>query len=125
MLLLHGWKLPRSLTPALLLLACFASALLFNVNSSWRWDLVTTVWRTQSRTSTIPKKLWYKLGPKGLNDDTRSWTDSCIQKNPDYAVQFMTDSSADNWVERTFNASHPDLVQLYLGFRSSSSLHIP
>ena len=65
----------------------------------------------------IPKKLWYKLGPSGLNPDTTQWTDSCIHANPDYNATFLTDTSADAWVADTFGATHPDLVVSYRDLR--------
>lgn len=61
----------------------------------------------------IPKKIWYKLGPSGLSDDTRNWTESCTQSNPDYETVFMTDESGDEWVQKTF-AWRPDIVDSYL-----------
>ncbi|ROT39588.1 hypothetical protein SODALDRAFT_377529 [Sodiomyces alkalinus F11] len=64
--------------------------------------------------SGIPKKLWYKLGPKGLNEKTQAWTDSCIKNNTDYEAVFLNDSAADTYVIRTFGESDPDLVDLYL-----------
>lgn len=62
----------------------------------------------------IPKKIWYKLGPKGQNDDIREWTGSCISQNPDYSFEFMTDTSADAYVEKTFSSTRPDIVEVYL-----------
>ncbi|KAF2276651.1 uncharacterized protein EI97DRAFT_449987 [Westerdykella ornata] len=70
----------------------------------------------------IPKLLWYKLGPKGLNEDTRAWTESCIELNPTYTAEFMTDEAADAYVKNTF-ASRSDIddrtvssiVESYLG----------
>lgn len=64
--------------------------------------------------SGIPKKIWYKLGPKGKNDDIRAWTGTCIEQNPDYAHEFVDDAWADAWVERTFAADRPDVVDVYL-----------
>ncbi|TLS24471.1 hypothetical protein PpBr36_08984 [Pyricularia pennisetigena] len=61
----------------------------------------------------IPKKLWFKLGPKGLDDNTRAWSESCIKANPTYEVSFMNDASADDWVKEKFGKTHPDLVELY------------
>lgn len=69
--------------------------------------------------SRIPKKLWFKLGPKGLNDNTREWTNSCINNNKDYEVNFMTDTSSDVYVHRRFQSSRPDLVEIYHGLNSS------
>jgi mannosyltransferase OCH1-like enzyme len=55
---------------------------------------------TVEQAVTIPKKMWYKLGPKGLSELTRGLTDRCIEINPGYEVVFMTDSSAARYVER-------------------------
>ncbi|KAJ4387596.1 hypothetical protein N0V93_008192 [Gnomoniopsis smithogilvyi] len=64
----------------------------------------------------IPKKIWYKLGQKGLSHDATVWTATCMEKNPGYAVEFMTDSTADAWVQKTF-AHRPDLVETYLALQ--------
>ncbi|KAF2748544.1 glycosyltransferase family 32 protein, partial [Sporormia fimetaria CBS 119925] len=64
--------------------------------------------------SGIPKKLWFKLGPAGLNDNTRKWTSSCIQSNPDYRVEFMTEASGDAFVIQTFSSTRPEIVATYL-----------
>ncbi|KAH8668680.1 hypothetical protein BX600DRAFT_510750 [Xylariales sp. PMI_506] len=63
--------------------------------------------------TTIPKKLWYKLGPSGLNAETREWTRSCIEGNPGYQAEFFTDASGDAYVEKMF-ADRPDIVSSYL-----------
>jgi alpha 1,6-mannosyltransferase len=63
--------------------------------------------------SEIPKIIWYKLGPHGLSEDTRRWTDSCIHSNPEYDAHFMTDGSSDDYVRKHF-ASRPDIVENYL-----------
>lgn len=70
--------------------------------------------KSQSNTE-IPKKIWYKLGPKGLDAKTRAWTDSCIKANPGYNVSFMNDDTADTYVKEKFGKKYPDLVELYLG----------
>jgi mannosyltransferase OCH1-like enzyme len=62
----------------------------------------------------IPKTLWYKLGPAGLNNQTQEWTDSCIKNNPTYQPKFLTDEQADVYVADTF-AYRPDIVETYLG----------
>lgn len=61
----------------------------------------------------IPKKIWYKLGPKGLSKQARNWTNSCLANNPDYEAVFLTDDSADVWVQETFGTDRPDIVQVY------------
>ncbi|EMD91556.1 glycosyltransferase family 32 protein [Bipolaris maydis ATCC 48331] len=63
----------------------------------------------------IPKLLWYKLGPKGLSEEARNWTDSCIKGNPEYRAHFMMDESGDEYVRKTF-AFRPDIVNTYLAF---------
>ncbi|USP74370.1 glycosyltransferase family 32 protein [Curvularia clavata] len=63
----------------------------------------------------FPKLLWYKLGPKGLSDEAREWTDTCIKNNPEYKATFMTDESGDEYVRKTF-AFRPDIVDTYLSF---------
>ncbi|CAN9173837.1 unnamed protein product [Alternaria alternata] len=61
----------------------------------------------------IPKLIWYKLGPRGLSEEARNWTDSCIKPNPEYEARFMTDESSDEYVRKTF-ASRPDIVDNFL-----------
>ncbi|KAH8908311.1 hypothetical protein BR93DRAFT_876274 [Coniochaeta sp. PMI_546] len=43
----------------------------------------------------------------------RQWTESCINNNPAYRLEYMTDHSADDYVKQTF-AAHPDIVNTYL-----------
>ncbi|KAJ0115770.1 lpha-mannosyltransferase och1 [Diaporthe amygdali] len=62
----------------------------------------------------IPKRIWYKLGPKGKSQQIEEWTQSCIKQNPTYRYEFFSDPSADYWVEKTFSASRPDIVEAYL-----------
>ncbi|KAI3395444.1 hypothetical protein diail_1307 [Diaporthe ilicicola] len=61
----------------------------------------------------IPKKIWYKLGPKGLSDDARGWTKTCISQNPEYHAEFLTDQSADEFVQDRYK-SRPDIVDTYM-----------
>jgi len=62
----------------------------------------------------IPKLIWYKLGPMGLSADTKKWTDTCIEGNPEYRAVFMTDESADEYVKKAY-VMRPDVVENYLG----------
>lgn len=74
----------------------------------------------------IPKKIWYKLGPKGLSEEMKEWTASCIDQNPDYQAAFLTvspfppdltlkmdapetndESSRTNWPKITSNRPSP------------------
>ena len=61
----------------------------------------------------MPKIMWYKLGPLGLSEDARGWTDSCIKTNPVCEPRFMTDEDSDEYVRKSF-ASWPDIVENYL-----------
>lgn len=61
----------------------------------------------------IPEKLWYKLGPKGLSEDSRKFIEDCLTKNPTYRFEFMTDDTSDLYVKRNF-AHRPDIVETYL-----------
>ncbi|USP76605.1 glycosyltransferase family 32 protein [Curvularia clavata] len=63
----------------------------------------------------IPRLIWYKLGPKGISNEVRNWTDTCIKGNPEYQAHFITDESGDDYVRKTF-AFRPDIVQTYLAF---------
>lgn len=69
---------------------------------------------SQTPISSIPKIIWYKLGPLGLNDDTQHWTESCIAANPDYDVQFLTDEDAEDFVYTAFS-NRPDILEAYFG----------
>ncbi|EOA85749.1 hypothetical protein ACJQWK_03077 [Exserohilum turcicum] len=68
---------------------------------------------TDAQQSEIPKLIWYKLGPNGLSEDARNWTNSCIQNNPTYEARFITDESGDEYVRKAF-AFRSDIVDSYL-----------
>lgn len=61
----------------------------------------------------IPEKLWYKLGPNGMSNELRGYTDSCVTKNPTFQFEFMTDISGDEFVKHHFT-SYPNIVQNFL-----------
>lgn len=61
---------------------------------------------------TIPKKIWFKLGPKGINDNIHKWTETCIQQNPEYEARYLTDAQADAFVNTAF-ADRPDILDTY------------
>lgn len=63
--------------------------------------------------SLIPKKIWYKVGPKGLSDQSKEWMDTCLLKNPSYTAEIMTDASGDEYVRKHF-ASRPDILETFL-----------
>lgn len=57
--------------------------------------------------------MWYKLGAKGLSDEARNWTDTRIRQNPDWQATFLTDASADDWVQNSYASTRPDIVEVY------------
>lgn len=61
----------------------------------------------------IPEKIWYKVGPKGLSDQSHEWLDDCLHKNPAHSAQIMTDLTGDQYVEQNFG-HRPDIVHAYL-----------
>ena len=61
----------------------------------------------------IPEKIWYKLGPRGVSQKAREWIDSCLDQNPTYKPEFMTDLSGDEYVKERF-AHRPDIVASFL-----------
>ncbi|KAJ6284672.1 glycosyltransferase [Bipolaris maydis] len=67
----------------------------------------------QQQAAEIPKLIWYKLGPNGLSDDARAWTDTCIKNNTGYKAHFLTDEDSDAYVRKTF-AFRQDIVDTYL-----------
>lgn len=74
----------------------------------------------QAPVDDIPKQIWYKLGPAGLTDKTRKWTDGCVRANPDHVVHFMSDPNADDYVKSRFRATHPELVDMFLKLKGWS-----
>ncbi len=111
-----GWQ--RTLSSKRFL--CFSFAALFLIlylgyhsNNASRYPLHPLAPSIASSTG-IPKKIWYKLGRYGLEEDFQNWTDTCITQNPDYHPTFLTDESADTWVRKHF-ASRPDIVSIYTG----------
>lgn len=66
--------------------------------------------------SWIPEKLWYKLGPQGLKDELRHYTDSCITKNPTFQPEFLTDETGDQFVREHF-AAYPAILDGFLSIR--------
>jgi alpha 1,6-mannosyltransferase len=73
----------------------------------------TTATTPTSTATAIPEKIWYKLGPKGLSDDAQGWINTCLNKNPTYRHEFLTDATGDYYVTEYFSQSH-DIVETYL-----------
>jgi alpha 1,6-mannosyltransferase len=66
-----------------------------------------------SSVSAIPEKIWYKLGPKGLSDDSKQWIGDCLMKNPTYRFEALTDDTGELYVKKYYD-SRPDIVETYL-----------
>lgn len=105
------WAIKYSHTSALGVVVV-ASLLLYTL-----WGLVddqpagtSAAWQTSAD---MPRKIWYKLGPKGLSKDAREWADGCMARNPGYEAGYMTDENTDDWVRESFRG-RPDVVQSYL-----------
>lgn len=60
----------------------------------------------------IPQKFWYKLGPKGLSDDSLEHINTCLEKNPTYRREFLTDTSGDHYVREYFSHRR-DIVDVF------------
>ncbi|KAE8355941.1 hypothetical protein BDV28DRAFT_128145 [Aspergillus coremiiformis] len=65
-----------------------------------------------SQTPKIPEKIWYKVGPKGQNDQAREWMEDCLRKNPAYRSEILTDHTAELFVKEHF-AFRPDIIETY------------
>ncbi|KAK2630004.1 hypothetical protein QTJ16_000824 [Diplocarpon rosae] len=63
--------------------------------------------------TSIPQKLWYKSGPKGVSDEAAQWMESCLGKNPSLRREILTDQSGDTYVKESY-AHRPDIVSIYL-----------
>ncbi|CAG8159500.1 unnamed protein product [Penicillium nalgiovense] len=61
----------------------------------------------------IPEKIWYKVGPKGLSDQSHEWLHDCLHKNPAHRAQIMTDDTGDQYVQQNYG-DRPDIVDTYL-----------
>lgn len=87
-----------------------------HISTAIGWLLPIAPTQSLQTPAGIPEKLWYKLGPKGLTDDLRRYTDSCISSNPTFQYEFLTDESGDHFVRDHF-ASHPNVVDGFLAIR--------
>ncbi|CZR65291.1 related to alpha-1,6-mannosyltransferase [Phialocephala subalpina] len=63
--------------------------------------------------SSIPEKIWYKVGPKGISTEAREWMNTCLEKNPTFEHEILTDSLADTYVIERF-VHRPEIVETYL-----------
>ncbi|KAH7409025.1 initiation-specific alpha-1,6-mannosyltransferase [Cadophora sp. MPI-SDFR-AT-0126] len=61
----------------------------------------------------IPPKLWYKAGPKGITEVSGQWINTCLWRNPSYRREILTDFSAETYV-KSFYSHRPDVLEVYL-----------
>ncbi|KAF7953436.1 uncharacterized protein EAE97_000835 [Botrytis byssoidea] len=66
----------------------------------------------------FPKKLWYKVGPQGVSDEAKRFRHHCLDINPGYTYEVLTDAFADEYVWTWFS-HRPDILDTYF------SLSIP
>ncbi|KAI6382178.1 hypothetical protein MCOR25_000769 [Pyricularia grisea] len=67
---------------------------------------------TKAVPDTIPKKLWYKIGPAGLRKDLKPYVKSCLT-NPGYDFEFLTDTSGDEFVREHYSWN-PNIINTFL-----------
>ncbi|KAJ5336783.1 Glycosyltransferase [Penicillium brevicompactum] len=77
---------------------------------------IQTQTQTQKHGPSIPPKLWYKTGPKGLSDQSETWLRECLHKNPLHDTQILTDETGDEYVSYHY-AHRPDIVYTYLALQ--------
>ncbi|KAL9616962.1 MAG: hypothetical protein Q9160_008232 [Pyrenula sp. 1 TL-2023] len=83
------------------------------LNSAQHLQATTTPKQNHPLATAIPEKIWYKLGPRGITPEAREWINSCLNKNPTYSVEYMSDAAADIYVKEKF-AHRPDIVEAFL-----------
>lgn len=87
--------------------------LYFLQSSHTSWSFTSRLTTASHEDQEIPYKIWYKVGPRGLTDETRGWTQTCIGLNSDAEHGFITDDQGDEWVARVF-ADNAMVVHTYL-----------
>ena len=109
--------------PVVLKFTVFASFCCFIILLSRTWILhnvypavIIFLGSSTVPAAAIPEKLWYKLGPNGLNSELQGYVDTCLTKNPTFQHEFMTDLSGDAFVKEHF-ASRPDILENFLSLR--------
>ncbi|CAE7026497.1 hypothetical protein CFE70_003773 [Pyrenophora teres f. teres 0-1] len=112
-MLLRPVQLSKVFTYYSLIALCIIVLILHFLSTQDRFIIPIPGAVTTVHHSGIPKLIWYKLGPNGLSEETRNWTDSCVKNNPSYTAHFMTDESSDGYVRTAF-AFRPDIVSNYL-----------
>lgn len=63
--------------------------------------------------ASIPEKLWYKSGPEGISRKSTEWMNTCLEKNPSFRREVLTDATAAAFVKAAY-AHRPDIVSMYL-----------
>jgi mannosyltransferase OCH1-like enzyme len=117
------------LRPRLFALACFLLLLYVGFTRSYYRDIASKAWRDHNFVKNpfkdhevlstpipsiveFPKKIWYKLGSKGQSPESKEWTATCAQSNPEWEANYLNDTASDEYVHRVF-AERPDIVSTY------------
>ncbi|KAF7862584.1 hypothetical protein EAF04_007457 [Stromatinia cepivora] len=66
----------------------------------------------------FPKKLWYKVGAQGVSSEARRFRHHCLNINPGYKSEILTDAFADEYIWKWYS-QRPDILNTYF------SLSIP
>ena len=110
-----GLILLRFALPASLCLIFFFLSRTWILNNAYT-SFKTSLTSSAAPAPAIPEKLWYKLGPNGLNSELHGYVDTCLSRNPTFQYEFMTDLSGDAFVKEHF-ASRPDILENFLALR--------
>jgi mannan polymerase II complex HOC1 subunit len=63
----------------------------------------------------IPGKVWQSAKDTKFTDEQKTIIDSWIEKNPNFRYELLTDGQAENYVITHYNATRPDIVNMYIG----------
>ncbi|CZR58328.1 related to alpha-1,6-mannosyltransferase [Phialocephala subalpina] len=120
---LSNWHLALKLSSTALLLIFFFPSYIWPATDKNTTPIpvppsrtTTSALETTPSATAIPEKIWYKLGPRGLTQQAREWINSCLDKNPAYESEFLTDLSGDAYVKEKF-AHRPDIVEAFLALQ--------
>ncbi|GAM36992.1 hypothetical protein TCE0_022f06523 [Talaromyces pinophilus] len=61
----------------------------------------------------IPEKIWHTAKEIHVTDKQQEWLDSWIAVNPSMRQELLTDRSSENFVRSHYQATRPDIVDVY------------
>ncbi|KAF4625196.1 hypothetical protein G7Y89_g12976 [Cudoniella acicularis] len=71
----------------------------------------------EDATSLIPKKIWYKLTAAGLSDKSQVFDATCLNQNPHYRHEFLTELQAETYVREHYSEERRDIVEVFMLLR--------